>query len=653
MMNHLAADNVLVVDDDFRTRLFARSALEPSGFAVQEAASGDEALAQIDSYTPDLILLDLIMPGMDGIETCHAVRRHLTGADIPILIMTGLNDMETITSAYEAGATDFLIKPVHWPLLPRRIAFMIRAGRTTRALKESENRFRSIMELTPSVAVQGYTLGGITTYWNKFSEVLYGYTKEEALGKNLLDLIIPSALRQHVLDAMTWMVANRQPIPACEMELMRKDGSLVTVYSSHALLQPPGKELELFCMDLDLTTRQQTERALRIAKDAAEAANTAKSNFLATMSHEIRTPLSALMGNLELLEKSALAPQQKEYLSDCSTASKMLLQVINDVLDYSKIEAGKIELVNVPFSIVALGRQLVRIFTPIARKKGLVLSFLQSGIFPEYINADQFRISQIIANLLSNAIKFTNQGRVVLEISCEQERESSAAVLPRLGITVRDTGIGIPVQGREKIFESFSQLESFEDRHFSGSGLGLAICKHLAELMDGSITLTSVPGQGSVFHVSLPAVICAAPVLPEQKSDQECVSRTILLADDDDLGRTMMTSLLKAKGHQVTAVENGVQLLDMLPGNNFDLILTDISMPDIDGIKVTRIIRSGERPGINPRIPIVAITAHAFSKDKELFLAAGIDGFAPKPIDIEALQQQIEEICSKTPPPAL
>jgi len=641
-----SADKVLVVDDDFRTRVIARAALEAAGFEVTEAASGEEALAQLASYTPDLILLDVMMPVMDGFQTCRELRRHPVGFDIPVLMMTGLDDPETIACAYRAGAIDFTLKPVQWLILPHRISFIIRSSRTTRALKESESRFRSIMDLTPAIAVQGYNLNGITTYWNKSSELLYGYTEEEALGKSLLELIIPPAMRQDVRNAMTWMAESGQPIPPGELQLMRKDGSLVPVFSGHALLCPPGREPELFCMDVDLTQLKHTENELRKAKETAEAASLAKSNFLATMSHEIRTPLSALMGNIKLLAGTPLGSQQQEYLNDSMAASRILLQVINDVLDYSKIEAGKIDLQNEPFSIAALGRQMVRIFAPGARQKGLSLSLVLHDGLPDYISGDHLRISQIIANLLSNAIKFTRQGSVTLEMSCDQGLESKLAEPYELVITVRDTGIGISEDQQDKIFENFSQLENFGTRQYSGTGLGLSICRRLTQLMGGSITLSSQPGQGSVFQVSLPAVVCEAPQQMEHEQDSPVTPRTILLADDDALGRSVMTSLLECKGHRVTAVENGLQLLDLLPGNTFDIVLTDISMPDIDGIEVTKIIRSGKRPGVDPMIPIIAMTAHAFSRDRELFLAAGVDGFAAKPVDLEMLLQQIEQICS-------
>lgn len=519
------------------------------------------------------------------------------------------------------------------------------------ALQESELRFRSIMDLAPNVAVQGYRIDGTTIYWNHASETLYGYSSEEAVGKSLLDLIIPPGMQEDVRKAMTWMAETGEAIPAGELVLMRKDGTRVPVYSSHALLKPVGRDMELFCIDMDLTERKLDELELRLAKEAAEAANRAKSDFLATMSHEIRTPLGAMMGNVELLEGSPLTSQQQEYLNDCKSAAQILLQVINDVLDFSKIEAGKLELVNETFSVSSMSRQLVRIFSASARQKGLDLAVSLADDLPSYISADQKRLRQIISNLLSNAIKFTTQGTVSLEIFRDHAPPEASPVDVVLHIAVRDTGIGIPNDKQEQIFESFTQVERFGTRTTTGTGLGLPICRRLLALMGGSISVSSVLGEGSVFTVLVPVTqIGALSQVHDKEQTQAEIkvpSRKILLADDDQWGRAVAQKLLQRKGYEVTAVENGADLLDALQKTAYEIVLTDISMPDMEGTQVARIIRSGEREGIDPRVPIIAMTAHAFTEDREHFLASGIDGYVAKPVNIEDLFRQIEELCSR------
>lgn len=399
----------------------------------------------------------------------------------------------------------------------------------------------------------------------------------------------------------------------------------------------------------DIVTRKRSEDELWQAKEAAEAANIAKSDFLATMSHEIRTPLNAMLGNVDLLEGSPLSQQQLEYLKDCKSASQMLLQVINDVLDFSKIEAGKLELANETFSVTSMARQLVRMFSAGAKQKGLDLSISLADDLPEYICGDQQRLRQIISNLLGNAIKFTRQGTVSLEITSEQAPLAATPDKAVLHIEVRDTGIGIPCDKQDQIFDSFTQVESFKTRTTTGTGLGLPICRRLLALMGGSITVSSVAGEGSVFTVVLPVTQTTAQA---QASIQvptftQVLSRKILLADDDERGRSVAQNLLQRRGYKVTAVENGAELLETLQLDEFDIVLTDISMPDMEGTQVARIIRSGERVGIDRQIPIIAMTAHAFTDDRERFLASGIDGYVAKPINIAELFRQIEDLCSR------
>lgn len=402
----------------------------------------------------------------------------------------------------------------------------------------------------------------------------------------------------------------------------------------------------------DIVIRKLAELELQQSKEAAEAANRAKSDFLATMSHEIRTPLGAMLGNIELLEGSALTPPQQECLKDCKYASQMLLQVINDVLDFSKIEAGKLELVNETFSVTSMARQLVRIFSTDARQKGLELSVSLADDLPEYIFGDEQRLRQILANLINNALKFTSHGTVSLKIASVQPPSAADPDKAVLCIEVRDTGIGIAADMQEHIFERFTQVGGFSTRSASGTGLGLPICRRLLAMMGGSITVSSVPGEGSVFTIDLPVTV-APPQVQSQAQEQEqaqikACPRKVLIADDDDRGRAVAQKLLQRRGYTVTAVENGARLLDALQAEKFDIVLTDISMPDMVGTQVACIIRSGDRIGIDPHIPIIAITAHAYADDRKKFLDAGINGCIAKPVNIEELFRQIEELCNRS-----
>jgi CheY-like chemotaxis protein/HPt (histidine-containing phosphotransfer) domain-containing protein len=326
-----------------------------------------------------------------------------------------------------------------------------------------------------------------------------------------------------------------------------------------------------------------------------------------------------------------------------------LLQVINDILDFSKIEAGKLELVNATFDLSDQVSQLERMFRPNATQKGLDLFCKISSNVPQMLIGDQYRLQQILSNLLSNAVKFTTQGSILLEASLVQEAKIGSGILVQLEFRVKDTGVGIPKEQQAHIFESFTQLENFATRSQGGTGLGLAICSRLATLMGGSITLTSETGEGSIFTVHLPFFVGDEKHLkalaPQSGDYSSRLPREILLADDDEMNRMVVSTLLRTEGHRVTTVEDGEGLLVQLAKRRFDIVLTDISMPGLEGSKVAEIIRSGQREGIASDIPIIAMTAHAFPQDRERFLASGINGYVSKPINYEELLQLIDNLC--------
>ncbi len=513
-----------------------------------------------------------------------------------------------------------------------------------KALAESENRFRSVMENISSVAVQGYLIDGTTTFWNRASELLYGYTAEEALGANLLDLIIPEGMKEDVKAAINIMAETGEPIPGAELSLIRKDGSLVPVFSSHALIKPLGRQPELFCLDIDLTERKKIEKELMEAKKAAEAANLAKSGFLANMSHEIRTPMNGIIGMSQLFEFTELNSEQKEYLSALTSSCNNLLSIINDILDLSKIEAEKLEINLCPFNLRKCITELVSTQKSRIEERGLYCRVDIAPELPDELIGDEFRIKQILLNLLVNAIKFTKNGGITVSASLIERLDSVFVI----DIAVKDTGIGIPACAQAHIFEPFNQADGSISNRFGGTGLGLTICRHLTELMGGSIRLESTEGNGSTFYLRLALNYADSAEESLQKSDDlvmnlDLTGLNLLLAEDNQINLLHFTALLRKMGCHVTVANNGREALDRLKTGKFDVLLMDIKMPIMNGDEALRLLRKEESEKGGHQ-PVIALTAFALKGDRESFIEKGFDGYLSKPIMADELSAELARV---------
>jgi PAS domain S-box-containing protein len=519
------------------------------------------------------------------------------------------------------------------------------------SLVESEQRFRLLMENIPSVAVQGYALDGTVLFWNRASEVLYGYSTVEAMGANLLDLIIPPEMHEAVKGAMQQMIETGENIPAGELLLKRKDGSRIPVYSSHSLAHPFNRQSELFCLDIDLTDRKRFEnkllamnRLLAEAKEQAESANIAKSQFLANMSHEIRTPMNGILGMNQLLEMTVLNDEQREYVDLITLSGKNLLSLICDILDLSKIEAGKIEFETDEFSLKHCVKNIILMQKTVASEKGLMLDVVVSEDIPNILVGDQLRIKQILLNLIGNAVKFTAQGSITITADLLEQHDTSVLVR----ITVRDTGIGITPEGLDKIFLPFVQADGSTTRNYGGSGLGLTISRCLAELMGGTISVESTPGIGSCFIVTLPFTVGTAAAISHNDEQQSSLSwngppMRILFVEDDPVNTTFGVSLLRKTGFEFVAVKNGSECLSTLEKSAFDLVLMDIQMPIMNGEDaLLEILRKERVSGIH--LPVIAVTAHSMRGDKERFLELGFAGYIAKPLAIRELLAEMKKV---------
>ena len=381
------------------------------------------------------------------------------------------------------------------------------------------------------------------------------------------------------------------------------------------------------------------ERQLELAKATAESANQAKSQFLATMSHEIRTPLNAVLGLNELMLHSTLDSQQRRYAELIGGSGRLLLALINDILDVSRIEAGHLQLTSAPFSARAAGEGVVALMRERAFAKGLALRFEMSPGEDAPILGDAIRIQQILFNLIGNAIKFTDAGAVQVAIALEPGAERTLT----LRLEVSDTGIGIPASAMPTLFDRFTQADSTTMRRYGGSGLGLAITREIVQLMGGTITTTSTPGLGSRFVVAIPSRFVDRGELASAAAEpgQTAAARPlrILVAEDNDVNQILISAVLTRMGHVVHLVANGQLAVEAVHRGQYDLVLMDLQMPGMDGMEATQAIRALDGPQAG--LPIIAMTANAFEEDRQACLAAGMDDYVAKPIDMDQLARAI------------
>lgn len=390
----------------------------------------------------------------------------------------------------------------------------------------------------------------------------------------------------------------------------------------------------------DITTRKQMMTELEAAKEKAFAASKAKSKFLANMSHEVRTPMNGVIGMLQLLQMTQLNDEQEEYVKTASASGESLLTIINDILDNAKIESGKVQINPEPFEITAVMDPLITSFKNSLDPQKVKLNYSISPEVPDVFVADQARLKQILFNLIGNAVKFTDYGEISISIQVLEEINGKYL---RISWTVSDTGIGIPEDAINELFEPFTQVEDNSRRKRKGTGLGLSIVKQLVNQMGGNVSLRQNEPQGTTFTFDILTEKCESTdfiqqperITPLLTSPMRRLST--LIVEDEPINQQILKAILTKLGHKTTVASDGYSAMGLMTSMDFDVILMDVQMPDLDGLETTRIIRSSKKYEEVKRIPIIALTAYAMAGDREKCMEAGMDYYLSKPVDVKAL----------------
>jgi PAS domain S-box-containing protein len=642
-----------------------------------------EALECVDAERFDLILLDLGLPDSDGLATLRIMRRHAVA--LPIIVLTGNSDERTALVAIREGAQDYLVKgETDRNLLVRSFKYAVERKQAENALKELNDTLEErILERTEQITAANETLkieiaereqaetalrcakeewertfasvpDLIATLDNQHRVLRVngamarrlGLKPEECIGLTCYEAIHGSSVPPEFCPHSRTLENGRDHVEELYVDRFGGDFKVTTT----PLLDEKGESIGSVHIAHDITERKLFEKGLQQAIEVAEKATEAKSQFLANMSHELRTPMTGVLGMLDLVLLGNLETEQREFIETAQTAARSLVLILNDILDLTKIEMGKLLIEEKPFSIRECAGNTLNILLPSANSKSLELNLTVADDVPETLIGDKARLNQVLTNLAGNAVKFTEKGKVEIRVAATGNAPCGKR---EVTFIVTDTGIGIPDDKKDLLFQAFSQVDESHSRVYGGTGLGLVICKEIVERMGGKISVTSKEGKGSTFSCSIPlgeakterdAIIASGTTVAT--GDAPCVEKIgkprLLVAEDEPIIREVLGSMLRRSNYEVDFAENGQNVVEMWENGRYDLILMDVQMPRMNGFEATAAIREKERTR-GGHIPIVAMTAHALKEHEQRCLDAGMDSYISKPIDFKKTLQVIGE----------
>jgi len=644
----MAGETILIVEDEWVVSMNLQNVLKTMGFHLLDPVStGEEAIESVSTHHPDLILMDITLSGqMNGIEAS----RHISGiSNAPIIFLTSHSDEKFVQEAKTALPYGYLIKPVLDRDLAITIEMALNRYLLDRCLRESEDRFRNLFQHAVSVAVVGYGADGAIRYWNRAAEQIYGYTDRETIGRNFVELVVPPEMQMHVRQCIQRMAATGEALPASQRNLMRKDGTLVPVFSSYTILKSPGRLPELFNIDIDLSETKRIEKEKAILEDTNRQLQKAESlgRMAGAIAHLFNNMLGAAIGNLDLAlmdlsADSAAEDSINEAMKACNRAAEVSMLM----LTYLGQNQGKKELVDLSDTCLH-SLSMIRVMVP----DNLVIEHDVPVPGPT-VRANMNQILQLLTNLVNNACESITQPQGVIGLAIRNVLPTEIAEMHRFPVNwdpqntpyacleVRDTGCGILDEDIDKLFDPFFTTK------FIGRGLGLAVILGIVKSHNGVITVESEPGKGSIFRVYLPLSAETMPTAPQKTEEpsQPEEGGTVLLVEDGEMMRQIFKNMLHRLGYAVIEAKDGAEAVDLfkLHGGDIRCVLSDLTMPNMDGWETLTALRK-----MAPGIPVILSSGY-----DEGHVMAGDhpeqpNAFLGKPYRIEDLDRMIRFVLSE------
>jgi signal transduction histidine kinase/DNA-binding NarL/FixJ family response regulator len=633
---------LLVIDDDAADRLQLKRALKNCGFTY-ELSEYEAFDITIDFSAFDCIFLDYLLPGENGLSLLKKIRD--TGIKTPIVIFTSQGNENIAVELMKAGASDYIVKnAITSQSMAQVLRNMLQIGEMIRKKDEAEKALCiSEARLAEAQHIAKFGNWEFDTIHNRvhFSEEVY----------NILELekheVVPSLdlYRNHIYEEdKAFVKANvAQALRGARVNYDHRIQTRAGIKYINIQIYPSqgqdGTLQKFIGIIQDITTRKRAEEEILKARELTENLMKVKEIFLANMSHEIRTPMNAILGFTRLLFETNLSQEQKSFVDAIHFSGENLLVIINDILDLSKIQSGKMTIEKYEFNVHELVKGIIRVMQPRAQEKGLTLiDKIDAQIIP-IVKGDPVRLNQILTNLISNAIKFTEKGGVTVELSSL----ASEGIYELFEFRIQDSGIGIPEDKQSVIFDDFVQASDDTTRKYGGTGLGLSIVKKLVTLQKGKIALQSTPGIGSTFtvhltfeKVNIKESVSSAAIPSLSDFAEKLRGTTVLVAEDNTLNQALVKKILEKAGCQMDIASNGLEAIHYLQNKVYDVVLMDVQMPEMDGYETTQYIRN-EMAAPQCNIPIIAMTAHAFGDDVSRCISAGMNDYISKPFKAETL----------------